>query len=216
MSVMNTQALGVGGEGRINDARLKHAPGVGVHDRPGVLASGRALGRGTVPRRLGVRRGVRPDASAPALTRFRSMNTPAPQLTHALPQSATPRPIAARRRGSASPDRTTWGETFAETAPIIDAPAFFGPPIAFVLGPWLLLVLLLIGPFALIATVLVVLAVAAGLLAVCVAVIASPYLLIRRLRAHDRVRGKPRAPVHLFRKHRVSSGRLGSPKPKGS
>ena len=83
------------------------------------------------------------------------------------------------------------------------------------LGPWLLLVLLLIGPFALIFTILLVLAVAAGLVAVFVAMIASPYLLIRHLHAHAMVHAKPRAPLHPFRKHRVSSGRLGSPQPKG-
>ncbi|HZE04384.1 MAG TPA: hypothetical protein VE127_04110 [Solirubrobacteraceae bacterium] len=144
------------------------------------------------------------------------MNTTAPQPTHAPPGSATARPIAPRRPGSASPGRPTWGEVFHQTAPIIGAPAFFGPPIIYVLGPWLLLVLLLIGPFALIFTLLVVTAAAAGLLAVCLAVIASPYLLIRHLHAHGTVRAKPRAPLHLFRTHRVTSGPLGSPQPKGS
>jgi hypothetical protein len=143
------------------------------------------------------------------------MNTTTPPPTHAPPQSATPRPVAPRQRSSAAPDRPTWRKTVDETAPIIDTPAFYGPPIIFVLGPWLLLVLLLIGPFALVLTVLLGLAVAAGLLAMFVAVIASPYLLIRHLHAHGVVHRKPRAPLHPFRKHRVSSGRLGSPQPKG-
>lgn len=143
------------------------------------------------------------------------MNTTVPPLTHAPPQSATPPPIASRPPGSASPRRPSWGEVFAQTGPLIGAPAFFGPPIIYVLGPWLLLVLLLIGPFALIFTLLLVTAAAACLLAVCVAVIASPYLLIRHLYAHGPVRVKLRAPLHLFPKHRVSSGRLGSPQPKG-
>ncbi len=143
------------------------------------------------------------------------MNTTAPQLPHAAPQSATPSPIAPLRRGSASPDRPSWSETFRATVPILDAPAFYGPPITFVLGPWLLLVLLLIGPFALLLTVLLALAVAAGVLAVCVAVIASPYLLIRHLHAHGIVDAEARAPQHLFRTHRVSSARIGSPQPNG-
>lgn len=143
----------------------------------------------------------------------RSIRIAAPQLTHAPPKSATQRPVAARRRG-VSPDRPTWGEVFAQTTPLVGA-AVYGPPVIFVLGPWLLVVLLLIGSFALIVTVLLVLAVAAGLLAACVAVIACPYLLIRHRHAHGVVRGKPRAPLHLFRKHRVSSGRLGSQQPKG-
>ena len=142
------------------------------------------------------------------------MNTSTQPLTPAPPQSATPHPLAAAPRPT-WPDPTTWGEVFAQTAPIIGAPAFFGPPVIFVLGPWLLLVLLLIGPFALILTLLLVMALAGALLAVFVAVIASPYLVIRHLHAHGTVRAKPRAPVHLFSKRRVSSGRLGSPQPKG-
>lgn len=141
--------------------------------------------------------------------------TTTPQLTHARPQSATPGPIAPRPRGSATAGRPTWGEVFDERAPIIGAPAFFGPPISFILGPWLLLVLLLIGPFALVLTVLLAMAVAAGLLAVFVAVIASPYLLIRHLHAHGMVHANARAALHPFRKPRVSSGRLGSLQPKG-
>ena len=67
--------------------------------------------------------------------------------------------------------------------PLISAPAFFGPPVIFLLGPWLLLVLLLIGPFALLFTFVLVLAGAVALLMVCLAVIASPYVLIRHLYA---------------------------------
>jgi hypothetical protein len=118
--------------------------------------------------------------------------------------------------GSASPDRPTWAEFFDERAPMIGAPAFFGPPIIFVLGPWLLLVLLLIGPFALLFTGLLVLAAAASLMAVLVAVIASPYLLIRHLRARGTVHAKPHAQPHRFRTHRVGSGRLDSLQPKGT
>jgi hypothetical protein len=142
------------------------------------------------------------------------MNTTTPQPTPAPPQSATPHPIAAVA-ASTSPDRPTWGEVFDERAPIIGAPAFFGPPVIFVLGPWLRLVLLLIGPLALILTLVLALALAGALLAVFVAVIASPYLLIRHLHAHGTVRVKPPHTRAPFPKHRVSSERLGSPQPKG-
>jgi len=143
------------------------------------------------------------------------MDTTAARFTHASTRSATPPPTASRPPGSASAGRPTWSEVFAQTEPLIGAAAFFGPPIIYVLGPWLLLALLLIGPFALIFTLLLVLAVAAGLLAMFVAVIASPYLLIRHLHAHRPVPAKLPAPLHPFRKPRVSSGRLGSPQPKG-
>ena len=80
-------------------------------------------------------------------------------------------------------DRPTWVERIAETAPIIDAPAYFGPPVSFVLGPWLLLLLLLIGPAALLITLVLAFVLAAGALAALVALLASPYLLVRHLRA---------------------------------
>jgi hypothetical protein len=141
------------------------------------------------------------------------MNTTTPHLTHAPPESAAPRPVAPRGRRSASPDRPTLAEGLGETAPLIDAPAFYGPPISFLLGPWLLLVLVLIGPFGLIFTVLVALAV---VLAVPAAVVASPYLLIRHLHRHGTAHATPRPPRDLFHKRRIGSGRLGSPQPKGA
>jgi hypothetical protein len=141
------------------------------------------------------------------------MNTATSQLVHAPPPSATPHLVNPRRHSLASPGRPTWREVFKEAAPMIDAPAFYGPPIIFVLGPWLFMVLLLIGPFALVFTVLLALAAAAALIAVFVAAIASPYLLMRHLRSYLTARAEPRARQHL-RKHRVSSGRLGSAQPK--
>jgi hypothetical protein len=81
-------------------------------------------------------------------------------------------------------DPPTWFERVGEIAPIVDAPAFFGPPVSFVLGPWLLLLLLLIGPAALLITLLLVFVVAAAALVALVALVASPYLLVRYLRGH--------------------------------
>jgi membrane protein implicated in regulation of membrane protease activity len=84
-----------------------------------------------------------------------------------------------------APDRPTWLERVGETAPIVDAPAFFGPPVSFVLGPWLLLVVLLIPPAAFLITLLLVAVVAAGLPVAIGALVASPYLLVRHLRARQ-------------------------------
>lgn len=142
------------------------------------------------------------------------MNTNNSQLTHAPPQAAATRAIASRR-GSASLPRPTWAELFDDRTAMLGVPAFFGPPILFVLGPWLLLVFLLIGPLALLLTGLLVMAVSACLLAVLAAVIASPYLLIRHLHAHGGLRVKPRAPLHLLRTHRGGSRRPRSLQPKG-
>ena len=80
-----------------------------------------------------------------------SSTEPAPTGADAGRSIAAP-DLAPRRRGT-SPDYPTWGDLFDESAALISAPAFFGPPIAFLMGPWLLLVLLLAGPFALIFTI---------------------------------------------------------------
>ena len=106
-------------------------------------------------------------------------------------------PATARRQGRISPEPLILGELFDQTAPILEAPAFFGPPIVFVLGPWLLLVLLLIGPFALMFTAMLVLAAAIGLLALLMALLVSPYLLIRHLHANTRS-ATSRAQVRLL------------------
>jgi hypothetical protein len=85
-------------------------------------------------------------------------------------------------RPSVSPDRPTLAERLGETVPLLSAPAFFGPPVVFLLGPWLLLVLLLIPPAALLITLMVIAALGAGVLVALGALIASPYLIVRHLR----------------------------------
>ena len=90
--------------------------------------------------------------------------------------------------------RPTAGETFDEAAALIGAPPIYGPPIIFVLGPWLFLVLLLIPPAAFLITLVLVVAVAAGLLVAVSALVASPYLLVRHMLAR-----------HAARRRRVGS-----------
>ena len=86
------------------------------------------------------------------------------------------------------PSRLTWSEALGATVPLISAPAYFGPPVAFLLGPWLLLVLLLVPPAAVLITLVLVVVLAAALLAALGALIASPYLIVRHLRAQHRAR----------------------------
>jgi hypothetical protein len=73
----------------------------------------------------------------------------------------------------------TVGEMLAEAVPLAGVIAGFGPPVAFLAGPWLLVALALVGPFALVFTFLV-----AATLLVLVAgtILATPYLLARHLR----------------------------------
>jgi hypothetical protein len=68
-------------------------------------------------------------------------------------------------------------------APIALAPAYFGPPVISILGPWLLLVLLLIGPAALLIVFVLAFVVLAVALAAVVGLLVSPFLLVRHLRA---------------------------------
>jgi hypothetical protein len=114
------------------------------------------------------------------------------------------------------PAPPTWTETLEETAADVGAPAIYGPPVSFLFGPWLLLMLLLIPPFALLFTIVLVLAVGAGLLAAAGALLASPYLLVRRLHAHPAPAAKPQAAKRPARGHRFSSFRVGSPQAKGA
>jgi hypothetical protein len=88
---------------------------------------------------------------------------------------------------AASPDRLTLAECLGATVPLISAPAYFGPPVIFLLGPWLILVLLLIPPAAVLITLVLVALLGVGLLAAIGALIASPYLLVRHLRARHRL-----------------------------
>jgi hypothetical protein len=97
-------------------------------------------------------------------------------------------------------DRPTPAEEFDDLGAVVAAPAFYGPPVIFLLGPWLFLGLLLAPPAAVLITLVVVAVVAAALLAALVAVAVSPYLLVRhvyaRRAAHRRAHQHEAAPVH--------------------
>ena len=58
--------------------------------------------------------------------------------------------------------------------------AFYGPPVVFLAAPWLLLGLILSGPFALIVTLVVTFLATVALVGGIGALLATPYLIIRR------------------------------------
>jgi hypothetical protein len=91
-----------------------------------------------------------------------------------------------------SHDHPTRSEVFDEAAPAFGAPPLYGPPVIFLLGPWLLLVLLLIPPAAFLLTIGLVIIVVAAPAALLVAV---PYLLVRRLRARKEAHRRRHASV---------------------
>jgi hypothetical protein len=90
-------------------------------------------------------------------------------------------------RGNVPPSASeppTVGEMLAETVPLADVVAGAGPPVAFLAVPWLLFVLALAGPFALVFTFVVLLVAAALVVVLAGAILATPYLLVRHLRRH--------------------------------
>ena len=89
----------------------------------------------------------------------------------------------------------TAGETLDETLPLVGAVPVYGPPIILLLGPWLLLALMLAGPFALLLTFVVLLAAAAALVGLIGAILAAPYLLVRHLRETRTSHAPRRAPA---------------------
>ena len=76
---------------------------------------------------------------------------------------------------------SAYGEIVQETEPLSGAVPVYGPPVAFVAVPWLLVGLMLAGPFALLVTIAVALVVAAGLVVLVGAVLTAPVVLARRL-----------------------------------
>jgi hypothetical protein len=85
-------------------------------------------------------------------------------------------------------ERPTFREMLAEIDPLIEFVPAYGPPVVFVLGPWLFLGLMLAGPFAclfaLVGVMIVAATVVAALTAGVLATLAAPYLLVRHLRRH--------------------------------
>jgi hypothetical protein len=118
------------------------------------------------------------------------MNTSA-QIRPARTPRGAKQPTDPRRsaRAPASGLRT-FGEILAEVVPLIGFVPAYGPPVVFVLGPWLFLGLMLAGPFACLFVLVVVMIVAATVLAALtaaiLAILAAPYLLVRSLRDRGR------------------------------
>jgi hypothetical protein len=80
-------------------------------------------------------------------------------------------------------DHPTFGAMLGELIPLVDAIAGYGPPVIFLAGPWLLLGLMLSGPFALLVILVVFMVVAATVVvALSAAIFVVPYLAVRGVR----------------------------------
>jgi hypothetical protein len=106
-------------------------------------------------------------------------------------------------------------EPLDELVPLVESVPAYGPPAVFLLGPWLLFVLMLAGPFALAVTLVVAMVVAAAALAALAAaiaaVVAAPYRLVRHLqrrRASRRAVGAPAVSAPVARPVAVNSPRV--------
>ena len=70
-----------------------------------------------------------------------------------------------------------------DVVPLLLFVAVAGPPVLFIVAPWVLLALMLCGPFAVALALVAALATAAVLVACTAALLATPYLVLRRRRA---------------------------------
>ena len=76
----------------------------------------------------------------------------------------------------------TLGDQLDEVLPIVDTVYVAGPPLLAAWAGTVLFALMLAGPFALVATFVVVLVAAAAVVTLAGAILATPYLLIRHFR----------------------------------
>jgi hypothetical protein len=112
-----------------------------------------------------------------------------------------------------SHDHPTRSEVFDEAAAAVGAPPVYGPPVIFLLGPWLLLVLLLIPPAAFLLAIGLAVILVAGPAALLVA---FPYLLVRHLRARKEADRRRPASAPAPARRRVPAGGLHATGPRGS
>ena len=89
--------------------------------------------------------------------------------------------------------RLTAGAMRDEILPLIGVIPVAGPAAILVAGPWVLLALMLAGPFALLVTLAAVLVAAAALIGLTGAILAAPYLLVRYLHSARARRSTSRA-----------------------
>ena len=94
----------------------------------------------------------------------------------------------------------TVGAMLGEAVSLTCCMAVYGPPVIFLAAPWLFLGLILSGPFALLLTLVLTFLAAIALVAAIGAILATPYLVVRKLRTAPIARPvAPRVQVELRR-----------------
>jgi hypothetical protein len=104
----------------------------------------------------------------------------------------------------------TFDDAVRETIPLLDVVPVAGPPAIFLLAPWLFLVLVLVGPFAVLVTLTVVFVAALALVALAGAIVAAPVVVahhvIARARSHHWHIDWSRRRMHAVRAGVVGEG----------
>jgi hypothetical protein len=124
----------------------------------------------------------------------------------ALAPGRPPDPSAAAGQASDAPfharssalEHPAHDERLGELVPLISVVPGQGPLIILLAGPLVLFALALTGPFLLLLTLVVLLVACAILVALAVAIVASPYLLVRRFGRHRLPRTHRSAPAAQF------------------
>lgn len=116
------------------------------------------------------------------------------------PRSATSQPSQTPNGPPFHSGPPSFEERLGEILPLVGVVPVAGPPVIF-LVPWVLIALMLTGPFLLLVTF----ALAAVLLAIITAaVLAPPYLLVRHLRKYAKRQHERHPPAHGSRElHRI-------------
>jgi hypothetical protein len=99
-------------------------------------------------------------------------------------------PAATAARGGVPLDRAeppTLAEAAADIVPVIGVVFVAGPPVIFIAGPWLFLVLMLSGPFAVLVAFAALWVAATLLLTALAGIAATPYVVVRGLRRRHRM-----------------------------
>jgi hypothetical protein len=92
-------------------------------------------------------------------------------------------------------NRPSVREMLAEIGPLVGVIPVAGPPLILLVGPWVLFALLVAGPVTLLLTIVIFLLAVRLLIVALAAIVASPYLLVRHLRAARARHSTSSAPV---------------------
>jgi hypothetical protein len=128
--------------------------------------------------------------------------TPMPPATVTTPWSEV-----AHEASLAPSEASTFREMLDDVLPVIGVVFVAGPPVIFLAAPWLLLVLMLSGPFALLVAFVVVGLVAAALLATLAAIVVAPFVIVRRLHRTYRSAHATGVPVPQLAAAPLAAGR---------